>query len=68
MTKRTNKGRRIYNIILQHWKATVGSLVILASVFLLILKKIEVETLAAIVAALLAAGYLPKAQDSDTNW
>jgi hypothetical protein len=24
--------------------------------------------LAAIVAALLAAGYLPKAQDSDTNW
>ncbi len=68
MTKRTNKGRRIYNIILKHWKATVGSLVILASVFLLILKKIEVETLAAIVAALLAAGYLPKAQDSDTNW
>jgi hypothetical protein len=67
MTKRTNKGRRIYNIILKHWKATVGSLVILASVFLLILKKIEVETLAAIVAALLAAGYLPKAQDSDTN-
>lgn len=68
MTKRTNKGRRIYNILLKHWKATVGSLVILASVFLLILKKIEVETLAAIVAALLAAGYLPKAQDSDTNW
>jgi hypothetical protein len=67
MTKRTNKGRRIYNIVLKHWKATVGSLVILASVFLLILKKIEVETLAAIVAALLAAGYLPKAQDSDTN-
>ena len=68
MTKRTNKGRRIYNIILKHWRATVGSLVILASVFLLILKKIEVETLAAIVAALLAAGYLPKAQDNDTNW
>ncbi len=68
MTKRTNKGRRIYNIFLKHWKATLGSLVILASVFLLILKKIEVETLAAIVAALLAAGYLPKAQDSDTNW
>ncbi len=68
MTKRTNKGRRFYNIVLKHWKATVGSLVILASVFLLILKKIEVETLAAIVAALLAAGYLPKVQDSDTNW
>jgi hypothetical protein len=45
----------------------VGSLVILISVFLLILKKIEVETLAAIVAALLAAGYLPKAPDNDTN-
>lgn len=67
MTKRTNKGRRIYNIILKHWRATVGSLIILASVFLLILKKIEVETLAAIVAALLAAGYLPKAPDNDTN-
>jgi hypothetical protein len=66
MTRRTNKGRRIYNIILKHWKATVGSLVILASVFLLILKKIEVETLAAIVGALLAAGYLPKAKDNDT--
>jgi len=33
------------------------------SVFLLILKKIEVETLAAIVAAMLAAGYIPKAKD-----
>lgn len=67
MTRRTNKAKRIYNIILKHWKATVGSLVILISVFLLILKKIEVETLAAIVAALLAAGYLPKATDNDTN-
>lgn len=64
--QRTNKVKRIYNIILKHWRATVGSLVILVSVFLLILKKIEVETLAAIVAALLAAGYLPKAKDNDT--
>lgn len=67
MNKGTNKSKRIYNIILKHWKATVGSLVILASVFLLILKKIEVETLAAIVAALFTAGYLPKAPDNDTN-
>jgi hypothetical protein len=67
MTRRTNKAKRIYNIVLKHWKATVGSLVILISVFLLILNKIEVETLAAIVAALLAAGYLPKAPDNDTN-
>lgn len=63
MTRRTNKGKRICNVILKHWKPTIGSLVILVSVFLLILKKIEVETLAAIVAAMVAAGYIPKAKD-----
>lgn len=63
MTRRTSKGKRICNVILKHWKPTIGSLVILVSVFLLILKKIEVETLAAIVAAMVAAGYIPKAKD-----
>lgn len=63
MARRTNKARRIVDIIVKHWKPTIGSLTILVSVFLLILKKIEVETLAAIVAAMLAAGYIPKAKD-----
>lgn len=63
MARRTNKAKRIFSIILKHWKPTIGSLTILVSVFLLILKKIEVETLAAIVAAMLAAGYIPKSKD-----
>ncbi len=67
MARRTNKARRIVDIIFKHWKPTIGSLTILVSVFLLILKKIEVETLAAIVAALLAAGYIPKSKDDVTE-
>jgi hypothetical protein len=35
---------------------------ILVSIFLLIFKVISTETLAAIVAALIAAGYIPKAK------
>jgi hypothetical protein len=42
----------------------MGSLVILSSVFGLIFKQINTETLAAIVAAMVAAGYIPK---SDRN-
>jgi ubiquitin-protein ligase len=67
MARQTNKAKRICSIILKHWKPTIGSLTILVSVFLLILKKIEVETLAAIVAAMLAAGYIPKAKDDVTE-
>jgi hypothetical protein len=40
---------------------------ILASVFLLIFKVISTETLAAIVAALIAAGYIPKAKEDVTD-
>jgi hypothetical protein len=39
-------------------------LVILSSVFALIFKQITTETLAAIVAAMVAAGYIPKANDN----
>jgi hypothetical protein len=67
MARRTNKSRRIVDIIVKHWKPTIGSLTILVAVFLLIIKKIEVETLAAIVAALLAAGYIPKSKDDVTD-
>lgn len=40
---------------------------ILASIFLLIFKVISTETLAAIVTALIAAGYIPKAKTDDTS-
>ena len=40
-------------------------MVILASVFALIFKQISTETLAAIVAAMIAAGYIPKAKNDD---
>jgi len=40
---------------------------ILASIFLLIFKVISTETLAAIVATLIAAGYIPKAKNDATN-
>jgi hypothetical protein len=36
-------------------------------VFLLIFKKISIETLASIIAALIAAGYLPKAKENENN-
>jgi hypothetical protein len=63
MRKRATKPRRIIDIIVKHWRSTIGSLVILISIFLLIFKVISTETLAAIVTALIAAGYIPKAKD-----
>ncbi len=43
----------------------MGSMIILASVFALIFKQISTETLAAIVAAMIAAGYIPKANNNE---
>lgn len=64
MTRRVSKTRQVLNIILKHWRPTIGSLVILSSVFGLIFKQITTETLAAIVAAMVAAGYIPKASNN----
>ena len=65
MTKKpVSKARQVLNIILKHWRPTIGSLVILSSVFALIFKQIGTETLAAIVAAMVAAGYIPKSNDN----
>jgi hypothetical protein len=65
MKKRTTKAKRILDIVVKHWRPTVGSLIILVSIFLLLLKKIEVETLAAIVTSLIAIGYIPKSKDDE---
>jgi hypothetical protein len=62
MRRRVTKSRKILDIIVKHWRSTIGSLMILASIFLLIFKVITAETLTAIIAALIAAGYIPKAK------
>jgi len=62
MPKRTTKSRRVIDVIVKHWRSTIGSLMILVSIFLLIFKVITAETLTAIIAALIAAGYIPKAK------
>ena len=67
MRRRVTKPRKVLDIIIKHWRSTIGSLMILASVFLLIFKVITTETLAAIVAALIAAGYIPKAKEDVTD-
>jgi len=67
MRRRVTKPRKVLDVIVKHWRSTIGSLMILASVFLLIFKVISTETLAAIVAALIAAGYIPKAKEDVTD-
>jgi hypothetical protein len=67
MRRRVTKPRKVLDVIIKHWRSTIGSLMILASVFLLIFKVISTETLAAIVAALIAAGYIPKAKEDVTD-
>jgi hypothetical protein len=67
MRRRVTKPRKVLDIIIKHWRSTIGSLMILTSVFLLIFKVISTETLAAIVAALIAAGYIPKAKEDVTD-
>ena len=63
--RKVSKFRKVLDVILKYWRQTVGSLVILSSVFALIFKKIETETLAAIVAAMVAAGYIPKSSNNE---
>jgi hypothetical protein len=63
-SKPVSKPRQVLDILLKYWRPTIGSLVILGSVFALIFKQITTETLAAIVAAMVAAGYIPKSNDN----
>jgi hypothetical protein len=66
MAARITKTKKIFNIIIKHWRSTIGSLMILVSIYLLIFKVITTETMAAIVAALIAAGYIPKAKSDES--
>jgi hypothetical protein len=63
--RRRSKFMIVLDIIIKHWRGTIGSLMVIVMVFLLIFKKITVETMAACIAALIAAGYLPKKKDDD---
>jgi hypothetical protein len=65
MRRKVSKFRQAIDIIIKHWRSTIGSLVVLTSVFLLIFKQITVETLAAIVAAMIAMGYVQKATTNE---
>jgi hypothetical protein len=65
MRRKISKTRQVIDIIIKHWRSTMGSMIILASVFALIFKQISTETLAAIVAAMIAAGYIPKANNNE---
>ena len=66
MAARITKSKKIVNIVIKHWRSTIGSLMILVSIYLLIFKVITTETMAAIVAALIAAGYIPKAKSDES--
>ena len=66
-TKKSNKFKKIALVVMKHWRSTIGSLLVLVSVLLLIFKKIEVETLAAIIGALIAAGYIPKPKNPNNE-
>lgn len=63
--RRRSKFMIVLDIVIKHWRGTIGSLMVIAMVFLLIFKLITVETMAACIAALIAAGYLPKKKDDD---
>ncbi len=64
---KVDKTKRILNVVSKHWRKTIGSLGVLISIVLLILKIISTETLAAIIAALIAAGYIPKSNNNETS-
>jgi hypothetical protein len=66
MRRKISRFRQALDIIVKHWRSTIGSMVILSSVFALIFKVISTETLAAIVAAMIAAGYIPKANNNES--
>jgi dolichyl-phosphate-mannose--protein O-mannosyl transferase len=63
--EKIKKIKEILNVVFKYWRSTTGSLVVLVSVFLLIFKRINIETLTAIVAALIAAGYIPKSKKNE---
>jgi hypothetical protein len=64
---RQKKPKRIFDVFIKHWRKTIGSVVVLICVGLLIFKIISTETLAAIIAALIAAGYIPKSNNNETS-
>lgn len=55
---------QIIPIVKKYWRPCVGSVIFIVSVFMLIFKVITAETLTAVVAALIATGYIPSSKKS----
>jgi len=67
MLRKPSKPKTYIQIIIKHWRKTTGSLLVIVSVFMLIFKLISIETLAAIISSLIAAGYIPKSKDNESE-
>jgi len=65
--RNSNKYKPVIDVILKHWRTTFGSVIVLISTFGLIFKFISIEVYAAIISAMVAAGYLPKQKDNETT-
>lgn len=63
--RKRSKPMAMIDIVRKYWKTTMGSLLVIVLVILRIFKQIDNETLVSSIAALVAAGYLPKRKDSD---
>jgi O-antigen/teichoic acid export membrane protein len=62
-----NKYKAVIDVILKHWRTTFGAVIVLISTFSLIFKFVSIEVYAAIISAMVAAGYLPKQKDDEAT-
>ena len=63
--QKPSKAKQIFDIVLKYGKPTIGTSIVVICVFLVIFKKISIETLGGIVLALISAGLIPKKKESD---
>lgn len=67
MKPKKPKPTNFVDVIIKHWRKTIGSALVITSVFMVIFKVITTETMAAIIAALIAAGYIPTKRQNNEN-
>jgi hypothetical protein len=60
-----SKWKQIFDIIVKYGKPTIGTSIVIICVFLVIFKKISIETLGGIILALISAGLIPKEKKDD---
>jgi hypothetical protein len=66
-TRNPNRSKAVLDVILKHWRTTFGAVIVLISTFGLIFKLVSIEVYAAIISAMVAAGYLPKQKDDESS-